>query len=50
MITAGFEDLDLNDLLDKSNINNNSVTENGGKPGEKLSAPTLNMIHTTVYV
>lgn len=40
---AGFEDLDLNDLLNKSNINNNSVTENGEKPGEKLSAPTLNM-------
>jgi len=40
---AGFEDLDLNDLLDKSNINNNSVTENGEKPGAKSSAPTLNM-------
>lgn len=40
---AGFEDLDLNDLLDKSNINNNSVTENGEKPGAKSSGPTLNM-------
>ena len=40
---AGFEDLNLDDYLDKSNINNNSVTENGEKPGGKQSGPSLNM-------
>ena len=40
---AGFEDLNLDDYLDKSNINNNSVTENGEKPGGQKQAPSLNM-------
>ena len=34
---------DLNDYLDKSNINKNNVTDNGGAQGQKDNKPSLNM-------
>tara|TARA_B110000971_G_C19686999_1_gene353667 strand:+ start:24 stop:584 length:561 start_codon:yes stop_codon:yes gene_type:complete len=34
---------DLNDYLDKSNINTNNVTDSGGAQGQKDNKPSLNM-------
>ena len=42
LICYDWEGFDANKFLEESNINNNTVTDDGSKQGEKIGAPSLN--------
>ena len=42
LICYDWEGFDANKFLEESNINNNTVTDDGAKQGEKIGAPSLN--------